>query len=41
MNDNLNYDMYGWMDGYECDLVMNDNLNWKINLSYEIQCKHI
>jgi hypothetical protein len=27
MNDNLNYAMHGWMDGYECDVVMNDNLN--------------
>jgi hypothetical protein len=37
MNDNLNYAMYGWMDGYECDVVMNGNFN----LSYEIQCMHM
>jgi hypothetical protein len=32
MKDNLNYDMDEWMDGYECDIVMNGNLN----LSYKI-----
>jgi hypothetical protein len=40
MNDNLNYDMYGLMDCYDCDVVMYDNLNLKLNLSYEIQHIH-
>jgi hypothetical protein len=29
-----------WMDGYECDVVMNEKLNSKLNLSYKIQCMH-
>jgi hypothetical protein len=40
MNDNLNYDMYGSMDCYDCDVVMYENLNLKLNLSYEIQHIH-
>jgi hypothetical protein len=27
MNANFNFYMYVWMDGYERDVVMNDNLN--------------